>query len=83
MGYNPNAMQAKGFVNWPNATDAYGFSALPAGCYNNISGSDLGFDDVGSHAYFWSSSEDDNNLALRPDGFYYKSSGLSVRCVQD
>ncbi|WP_367186279.1 FISUMP domain-containing protein [uncultured Fibrobacter sp.] len=89
MENNPNAMLAKGVVNWPNATDAYGFSALPAGSY-------LGeFDYVGSFADFWSSteygSEDADYVyagAILGNSHvdfnsYGKENAFSVRCVQD
>ncbi|MBQ3840160.1 MAG: fibrobacter succinogenes major paralogous domain-containing protein [Fibrobacter sp.] len=88
MGSSPYAMQAKGFENWPNATDAYVFSALPAGRY-----SDGVFNSVGSSAYFWNSSEYSSDYAyywtLNAKGvrlynnFYYKYSGFSVRCLKD
>jgi uncharacterized protein (TIGR02145 family) len=53
MGSSPYAMQAKGFEEWPNARDDFGFSAVPAGCprkgYTDIL-------DVGSCVEFWTSS---------------------------
>lgn len=36
------AMEAVGFEGWPHATDAYGFSALPAGVYGEETLYDLG-----------------------------------------
>ena len=36
------AMEAVGFEEWPHATDAYGFSALPAGVYGEETLYDLG-----------------------------------------
>ena len=36
------AMEAVGFQGWPHATDAYGFSALPAGVYGQETLYDLG-----------------------------------------
>lgn len=82
---NPFAMQAKGFVKWPNATDEYGFSALPVGDYNG------GNSYVGSDARFWSATEfsssnahdwilDASGAGL---GYNFKSDGYSVRCLQD
>jgi len=72
-----------------NGTDAYAFSALPAGYrdfYGNIS---LG----GSKAYFWSSTERNSNYAYIMLLFYYddyaylenydKYYGYSVRCLKD
>ena len=87
MGGSPYAMQAKGVANWTSATDAYGFSALPAGYYYN--GSVKNF---GSNAYFWSSTEDSNPYAYarelsadasKSDNHYNKKYGYSVRCIQD
>lgn len=86
MGSSPYAMQAKGFENWPNATDAYGFSALPAGSYDSYLGS------FGSEAGFWSATEGGNGGA---DNWYlransagsvmsnHKYNGFSIRCVKD
>lgn len=84
-----NAMQAKGFDGWPDATDAYGFTALPAGGY--MGGA---FYDVGGYARFWSAAEFteyDNHSA---DYWYLNAIGatlsfadenfsLSVRCLKD
>lgn len=87
MGRTSSAMQAKGFSEWSDATDAYGFSALPAGAY--YAGS---FYDVGSYAYFWSATESTSIYAdrwyLPASGvnlghYFYKSYGYSVRCLQD
>ncbi|WP_290740627.1 fibrobacter succinogenes major paralogous domain-containing protein [Fibrobacter sp. UBA3718] len=89
MGKSSNAMQAKGFDNWPDATDAYGFSALPAGGYMRSA-----FYDVGGYARFWSAAEFteyDNHSA---DYWYLNAIGatlsfadenfsLSVRCIKD
>ena len=72
-----------------NGTDAYGFSALPAG----YCGSGGGFSSEGIIADFWSASEyddnyahyrslyHDNNLANLGDNRKYL--GFSVRCVKD
>ena len=66
-------------------TDAYGFSALPAGDVD-FSGK---FDRSGSSASFWSASDvpyfvflDENNSALLEIIHDY-SNGYSVRCLQD
>ena len=89
MGKSSNAMQAKGFDNWPDATDAYGFTALPAGGYMRSA-----FYDVGGYARFWSAAEFteyDNHSA---DYWYLNAIGatlsfagenfsLSVRCIKD
>jgi uncharacterized protein (TIGR02145 family) len=86
MNLSPNAMQAKGFEIWPNATDAYAFSAYPAG-YTNV-GNVRRF---GEYAGFWTAYDYDNSEA-----FYWvvgtneayistdhKYNGYSVRCVKD
>jgi len=74
-----------------NGTDAFGFSALPAGYRNNYGGS-FGYGGLG--VYFWSSTEDDSGSAysmfLDHDydnadlGDYgSKYDGFSVRCLKD
>ena len=89
MGKSSNAMQAKGFDGWPDATDAYGFTALPAGGYMLSD-----FYDVGGFARFWGATEFteyDNHTAdywyLRADGatcsFADENFALSVRCIKD
>ena len=82
------AMQAKGYDNWSSATDAYGFSVLPAGYYNGSR-----FDGVGSATYFWSATESRNavyhwymNVAgwgLGSGNFGSRNFTMSVRCVKD
>ena len=72
-----------------NGTDDFGFSALSAG-YRFVRGD---YDLEGSNAYFWSSTENDNNRAIlmslnSNDGNAilngnYKFLGLSVRCLKD
>ena len=87
MGESPHAMQAKGFEKWPDATDAFGFSARPGGHY------DGGSYEVGSFAYFWSATESKsdvytvyywtmsaNRASLSCNSKYY---GYSVRCIKD
>lgn len=82
-------MQAKGFANWPNATDSYEFSALPAGIYTGSL-----FSEAGSSAFFWSATENNGNSAyayywvLSASGAYLnygssKNYGFSVRCIKD
>ena len=74
-----------------NGTDAFGFSALPAGYRNNYGGS-FGYGGLG--VYFWSSTEDDSgsaysmfldhdydNADLGDYGSKYE--GFSVRCLKD
>ena len=72
-----------------NGTDAFGFSALPAG-YRNDDGR---YDLEGYYVYFWSSTEDDSHGAYYMFLHYYygraylnyssKYYGHSVRCVKD
>ena len=67
--------------------NATGFSALPAGPFNG------NYNDFGNHAYFWSATENDVNLANLIDLHYYyanvnrfnarKYDGLSVRCLRN
>ena len=72
-----------------NGSDAYGFSALPAGGYY-----DGGFVNAGYYAYFWSASqlEYSSRAYVREFGyslehaiwaFDVKRLGLSVRCLQN
>lgn len=84
------AMMAKGFDIWNQATDRYGFSAVPFGCYaeNCSSGQ------IPTNIVFWSASEYDSDYAY----FWYlyayhtdlgwfdsniKSVKSAVRCIQD
>ena len=79
-----------GWVSHGNGTDAFGFSALPAGFRNNYNGY---FYDVGNFAYFWSSTESSSYNAYFIDLNYYnedgylnygdKGYGYSVRCLKD
>lgn len=81
------AMQAVGYDGWPDATNASGFSALPAGYYSG--GYNYGY--VGSDAAFWSATEYDAGIA----NYWYmyagyagldgsnKNDGYSVRCLKD
>ena len=71
-----------------NGTDAFGFSALPAG-YRDYDGS-FGYE--GDLAYIWSSSGYDSDYTLSLDLYYddesaylfnYKYYGFSVRCLKD
>ncbi|PZW67315.1 fibrobacter succinogenes major paralogous domain-containing protein [Fibrobacter sp. UWR1] len=79
------AQQAIGNPGWPNATNASGFTALPAGSY------DGGFSNVGSRAFFWSATEYNASCAHHwymnaSDAglsYYSKNRGFSVRCLQD
>ena len=78
-----------GWKSSGNGTDAYAFSALPAGIKYN----DRNFSFEGYLAYFWSSTEYDsyNAYYMYLDGNdddvhlgnRYKNYGYSVRCVKD
>ena len=78
-----------GWKSSGNGTDAYAFSALPAGIKYN----DRNFSFEGYLAYFWSSTEYDSYNAYymyldsNDDdvhlGNRYKNYGFSVRCVKD
>ena len=85
-GYNLKSIS--GWYAGGNGWDDFGFKALPGG--NRIYGASYG---LGQYAYFWSSTEYDNNsawnrhLSYNHDGVHrlydYKNHGLSVRCVKD
>ena len=85
IGEDPYAMQATGFGKWGNATNASGFSALPAGHWGGE-----GVVEVGWYASFWSAAEDNLGRAYfwNLDAGYayfdinYKDYGYSVRCLQ-
>lgn len=72
-----------------NGVDALLFTALPAG----YRGNDGKFNNWGSEAYFWSSTEYNNGNAYgmalynnfddAPIGIYSKFSARSVRCIKD
>ena len=74
--------------NDPSSNNATGFSAVPAGSCDGSS-----FDDAGSGAYFWSSTEHSSSYAYDRHLFYYsayvdrydygKRNGFSVRCLRD
>lgn len=78
-----------GWYNNGNGTDAFGFSALPAGSRRYYDG----FEGDGILAIFWSASEDDRyyayyvNLVFHDEyaglSHYDKYHGFSVRCLKD
>lgn len=78
-----------GWYSSGNGTDAYSFSALPAGSRYDYGG----FDYDGYHAYFWSATEDNSGYAYSMFLYYYselaylgdgsKNYGFSVRCLRD
>lgn len=82
-----------GTLHWKapnkNATDEYGFTALPANSRN----SDGIFYPLGEYAYWWCSNELDANRAYYIGisnstgscfkSFYLKQPGFSIRCLKD
>lgn len=94
-GFSTAATMLKSQTGWnsysgvPAGSDAYNFSALPAGVYY----SNGSFTDVGYDAYFWSFSEDDNDLVYSVNLYYYnvyafqnfipKLYAFSVRCLKN
>lgn len=77
-------------ASWNDGFGAFGFSALPAGYYNSY---DKTFENLGGYAYFWSSTENGEDLADRLAiagtrehaglGNVDERDGLSVRCLKD
>jgi len=86
-------LKEAGLTHWlkPNidATNKTGFTALPAG-YRNFTGTFLG---IGFAEYLWSSDEEDTDDAICRSIYcnssdvekssFYKTVGISVRCVKD
>jgi uncharacterized protein (TIGR02145 family) len=80
-----------GWLGGGNGSDAYGFSALPAGhrAYNGV----WDFRDLVYEANFWAASEYSENLASSFGliyhvssfnlSYYYKGSGYSLRCLEN
>ena len=78
-----------GWNSGGNGSDAFAFSALPAGSKGNYG--DCNYE--GDNAYFWSSTEYYGNIAYDMNLFYnydaahlynyYKYYGFSVRCLRD
>ena len=78
-----------GWLNHGNGTDAYGFSAFPAGSRDNYDA----FDDEGDVAYFWSATEYYLHGAYSIYLYYsaedayldglYKTYAYSVRCLEN
>ena len=79
----------EGWYSKGNGSDAYSFSALPAG-NRDVDG---GYNLVGGNALFWSSTEDNSSLAYFMILYYCdddaglfninKGNGFSVRCLKD
>ncbi len=70
-------------------TDKYNFSALPAGGRSHLTGA---FSFLGTHAHFWTATEEEDNAILHQMGYNSgaifnndvdKRLGLSMRCVRD
>ena len=91
-GYSTAGKVLKSQTGWNdngNGTDAFGFSAMPAG----IKDCDHGFQSAGYNAFFWSSTEYSALSAYRMTLFNGsegmtltygdKDNGYSVRCVKD
>ena len=91
-GYSTAGTKLKSTSGWygnGNGTDAYSFSALPAGNRYNSGG----YSYEGNYADFWSSTEDNSYSAYIVSLDYYggnanlnyygKNDGFSVRCVKD
>ena len=87
VGRTPNAMQAKGFDYWPEATDDYGFSVIPAGNWFHD-----GFYNLGFTGDFWMSTRKDGgepyywDLDFEVAGFKTLISTqlrCSIRCIKD
>ena len=86
-------LKEAGINHWPspnsNASNLYGFTALPGGFY----GYDAVFRYVGSRGFWWSSTEYDASNAIyrymgyEASGLYpeinYKVTGASVRCLKN
>lgn len=79
-----------GWFDSGNGTDAFGFSALPAGRERDA----LFFYDEGKQAYFWSSTGNSSGGAIPMTAYYaddvlysstgaFKYFGYSVRCLKD
>lgn len=93
MNNDYRAMQAKGFEQWKDATDEYGFSVLPAGSYYVDEGDEIAdIHKVGEYARFWSVPSSSgtyggewvlnkNETGLEQTRFKYGQN--SVRCVKD
>ena len=85
----PQSLQAKGVHAWPNATDAYGFSAVPAGNVTNSSDEPYRYE----KAFYWTSTQKDGNdiwvMEMSNTNFDHnyipkdQSNSISIRCVKN
>ena len=91
VGRSAYALQAKGFEEWPDATDEFGFSALPAGFYSDGDFFTVSRD-VFAAVCFWSAIESSARRAhnwglsldvMGLDMCDFKDDGYTVRCVKD
>ena len=97
VSFNTAGTKLKSVTGWSsngNGTDAFGFSALPAG-YRIYYRSNGGYFSEGNEcARFWSSTENSSNLAYYmgllydfdnagSDNVNYENFGYSVRCIKD
>lgn len=93
IGKGIDASLFKADSKWRNnglGINAYGFSALPAGCRDCGWGNNLIYSGEGGITYFWTASESMGNSSsyiLMKDSVYIydskKSIGYSVRCVKN
>jgi uncharacterized protein (TIGR02145 family) len=88
-GFSVAEKVIKSETGWGD-TDAFGFSALPAGYYVSYDNDEGDYSDYGFGAYFWSSTEYGSSHAssmnINRNVYLYnnsKSLGLSVRCLKD
>ena len=81
VGASPKALQAKGFGEWKNATDEYGFSALPVIARNKAVFWSATQIDAGGGDY-WSLKENDAVFGYGDDGVYSDET-VSIRCLKD
>ena len=90
-GKNSASVNLRTVTDWlddPQGVDSYGFSVLPSGSRKASRGT---FSNVGNDALFWSSLENDYDVAYAwtfqrsyvGDGRYDKKTGASVRCLKD
>ena len=80
---------ATGWDNALNGSNESGFSGLPGGILTK----DILFEELGVYGYWWSSTEEDKELAfnrsISEDQFAFekasafKQNGLSVRCIKN
>ena len=92
IGDNASAWQAKGYPEWPNATDEYGFSAIPTGYKTGSC-----FSEVGKSTKIWGATQKFSYRSVytlymyrtsSSDGYvkidsYSKVDGALVRCLLD